>query len=359
MKQTTRTLAVMAAGWGLATQALAASVGWQAFEVPTASGAPNIPVALYYPTLAPARAVQRGLFTVHAAMQAAPDDVVKGLIVLSHGASGIEVGHSSLAEALAQRGYLVAAPRHPGDNWEDRSLMQAGAAIYFTERPKQLSRVIDALLGDPAWRTRIATDAHGPRIGALGHSMGGYTVLALAGARPDPARYGTHCAQHRMDDPVFCSMGKAATPTASPAAARPALGDSRVRAVVALAPAGAMFQANAFADVSIPVAVYAAEHDRFNVPRFHAEWIHANLPGSHLRTVKNAGHYAFMDAPSIAIQTPAGDLRADPPGFDRPAFLKTLGEALSTFFDEAWSAPAGQPPATPEPLSLGGVAPGS
>jgi predicted dienelactone hydrolase len=36
------------------------------------------------------------------------------LIVLSHG--GTELGHSSLAEALAQGGYLVAALRHPGDN---------------------------------------------------------------------------------------------------------------------------------------------------------------------------------------------------------------------------------------------------
>jgi predicted dienelactone hydrolase len=38
------------------------------------------------------------------------------LIVLSHGNSGTELGHSSLAEALAQGGYLVAALRHPGDN---------------------------------------------------------------------------------------------------------------------------------------------------------------------------------------------------------------------------------------------------
>ena len=339
MKQSTRTFAVMVASLGFAAQALAASVGWQSFEVAAASGSPSIPVALYYPTQTPARTVQMGVFTVHAAIQATPDDSIKGLIVLSHGASGIELGHSSLAEALAQQGYLVAAPRHPGDNWEDRSLMQAGAAPYFTERPKQLSRVIDALLGDPAWRARIASDSQGPRVGALGHSMGGYTVLALAGAKPDSARYGTHCAQHRAEDPIFCSMGKASTPSASPAAAMPPLGDSRVRAVVALAPAGAMFQADAFAEVRIPVAVYAAEHDRFNVPRFHAEWIHTNLPGSRLHTVKNAGHYAFMDTPSISIQTPAGDLRADPPGFDRSAFLKTLGEALATFFDEAWSTP--------------------
>ncbi|MBK9394130.1 MAG: hypothetical protein IPN40_09670 [Uliginosibacterium sp.] len=130
----------------------------------------------------------------------------------------------------------------PRGNW-GRPLADAGGcgAPISPSGPKQLSRVIDALLGDPAWRARIASDSQGPRVGALGHSMGGYTVLALAGAKPDSARYGTHCAQHRAEDPIFCGMGKASTPSASPAAAMPALGDSRVRAVVALAPAGAMF----------------------------------------------------------------------------------------------------------------------
>ena len=87
-----------------------------------------------------------GPFTAHVAMRAAPDAQVKGLIVLSHGTGGTEVGHTSLAEALARDGYLVAALRHPGDNWQDSSLLSKSAARYFTERPQQASRVIDALL---------------------------------------------------------------------------------------------------------------------------------------------------------------------------------------------------------------------
>lgn len=48
-----------------------------------------------------------------------------GLIVLSHGTGGTggtELGHGRLAEALAARGYPVAALRHPRDNWQDDSL---------------------------------------------------------------------------------------------------------------------------------------------------------------------------------------------------------------------------------------------
>jgi predicted dienelactone hydrolase len=102
---------------------MASEAGWRTYTVPaSASVSEPITVALYYPTQAPARAVAMGPFTVRAAIQAPPDARVKGLIVLSHGTGGSELAHSGLAEALARGGYLVAALRHPGDNWQDRSL---------------------------------------------------------------------------------------------------------------------------------------------------------------------------------------------------------------------------------------------
>jgi hypothetical protein len=49
--------------------------------------------------------------------------------------------------------------------------VQSGAAAYFSTRPRQVSAVLDALLNDPQWKDRIARDAQGPKIGALGHSV--------------------------------------------------------------------------------------------------------------------------------------------------------------------------------------------
>jgi predicted dienelactone hydrolase len=131
-------------------------------------------VALYYPTPAPERAVAMGPFALEVAVGGKPVDKVKALILLSHGLSGSELGHSTVAQALARSGYLVAALRHPGDNWQDRSLMEKSPERYFDERPRQASRVIDAILADPAWKDRIAADSQGPRVGALGHSAGGH-----------------------------------------------------------------------------------------------------------------------------------------------------------------------------------------
>lgn len=324
----------------LSAQGIASQAGWRQITIPgTMPNETPITVALYYPTQAPVRAIAMGPSTVRVAIQGPPEAKFKGLIVISHGNRGSELGHSSLAEALAQDGYLVAALRHPGDNWQDGSLLQASPLRYFTERPQHVSRVIDALIRDTAWGERIAKDARGPRIGAIGHSAGGYTVLALAGGEPDLPRISAHCQTHRGDDPIFCGMAQPTQPVSAPLPAptlpsMPSLIDTRVRAVVALSPLGVVFSAESLAKIRIPTAIYVAEQDRYLVPRFHAQWITRNLAGIELHNVPNAWHFAFMDTPTMPIASPDGDVGADPTGFDRLAFLQKLQRELIAFFDK-------------------------
>lgn len=320
----------------VAAQAHAFAAGWM--QIQTAGATPDAPtttVSLYYPTLVASRAVAMGPFTLNVAIGAKPVDKVKGLILLSHGNAGTEAGHSVLAQALARNGYLVAALRHPGDNWQDRSLLAQSPERYFDERPRQASRVIDALLRDPAWKDRIASDDKGPRVGALGHSAGGYTVLALAGAQPDLSRMRKHCQLEAAEDPIFCSMGRAGEASPPPAAAALPLKDERVRAIVAMSPAAVLITAESLAAVRPATLIYEAELDRFVVPKFHAEWVARNLPAPNLHRVPNAWHFAFMDTPSMSLPSPDGDVAANPPGFDRAAFLDQLGVEISAFFDKS------------------------
>ncbi len=318
----------------LSTSALALQAGLTPMEVSaTTGGAPSTTVALYYPTQAAARAVTMGPYTLDVAIRGEPEAHVKGLILLSHGTGGSELGHSSLAEGLARSGYLVAALRHPGDNWQDTSLLTERAASYFDERPLQASRVIDALLRDPHWAGRIASDAHGPRVGAVGHSAGGYTVLALAGARADLGRIATHCQANAAADPIFCGVAKLPSAAAGQGAD---VTDHRVRAVVAMSPVGVPLTADSLATIKLPVTVYVAELDRWLVPKFHTDWIASQLAGAEIRRVPNAWHFAFMDKPKFPLPTADGDVGADPAGFDRAAFLTQLAEQLPLFFDQAW-----------------------
>ena len=319
----------------IAAHAHAFEAGWMQIQTAGATAdAPTTTVALYYPTMAAPRVVAMGPFALEVAIGGKPVDKVKALILLSHGNAGTELGHSVLAQALARNGYLVAALRHTGDNWQDRSLLETSPERYFDERPRQASRVIDAILANPAWKARIASDSQGPLVGALGHSAGGYTVLALAGAKPDLSRMRRHCLTEASEDPIFCSMGRPGiAPPPSPTDTL-TLKDERVRAIVAMSPAAVMLTAESLATVRPATLIYEAQLDRFVVPRFHAEWAGNNLPAANLHRVPNAWHFAFMDTPSMSLPSPDGDVAANPPGFDRDAFLKQLGIEIVAFFDK-------------------------
>jgi predicted dienelactone hydrolase len=116
--------------------------------------------------------------------------------------------------------------------------------------------------------------------------------------------------------------------------------DARVRAVVALAPLGAVFDATSLERITVPTAIFAAAKDRFLVVPFHADWVAAHMPAATFRVVLNAWHFVFMDPPSGPIPSDDGDLRDDPPGFDRQAFLRELQRDVPAFFDAAFAAPS-------------------
>ncbi|MGP1691842.1 MAG: alpha/beta hydrolase family protein [Giesbergeria sp.] len=298
--------------------------------------------ALYYPTPDAARVIPMGPFPQTVAINGAPEPTAKGLIVISHGTVSVNLGFATLAQALARNGYLVASVEQVGDTWQDQS-MRATPVRYFAERPRQVSRVIDTLLADPQWRARIANGADGrPLVGAMGHSAGGYTVLALAGGKPVLSRLRAHCGTEAELDPVLCdlshSIGGASVPAGAAADGQeePVQADTRVRAVMALAPMGVAFSASSLASITVPVAIYAGEKDTFLVPRFHAQWVKENMRGTNatLELVPNAGHYAFMNTPTMDLPSPDGSVAADPAGFDRAAFLDRLAQESIKFFDK-------------------------
>jgi predicted dienelactone hydrolase len=326
-----------------ASAALPTQAGFRQMTV-AASGTGDKPAhfALYYPTPDAARVIPMGPFPQTVAINGAPASKVKGLIVISHGTASTETGFVTIALALARNGYLVASVEHVGDTWQDQSL-RATPGRYFAERPRQASRVIDTVLADPQWRARLVVGADGrPLIGALGHSAGGYTVLALAGGKPVLSLLRTHCELEAALDPVLCKLSSSTSATSVPTdrskdgQEKPVQADARVRAVMALAPMGVAFSAASLASITVPVAIYAGEKDTFLVPRFHAQWVMQNMRGTNttMQLVPNAGHYAFMNTPTMDLPSPDGSVARDPQGFDRAAFLDRLAQESVAFFDK-------------------------
>ena len=181
-----------------------------AVETQQVIGAPDAPLFL------------AGKAAEHAAMAPALDE--RPLIVLSHGTGGSAMQMAWLGTALARAGYIAAAVNHPGNNALEP--YTAEGFVLWWERATDLSEVIDGMLADPEFGPKIDKD----RIGAAGFSIGGYTVLALGGARADISVIIDLCKQ-QPDTPVchVPEMKEMGTPEQMLAAVRKTSGVSLAR----------------------------------------------------------------------------------------------------------------------------------
>ncbi len=121
------------------------------------------------------------------------------VILFSHGFTGCATQSLFLTSALAQAGYLVVAPNHRdagcGTGHDGKLFATLDTArpqtpfrtpegwseATYRDRAADLEAILDAILKDESWQG-IPIDSS--RVGLAGHSLGGYTVLGLAGAWP-------------------------------------------------------------------------------------------------------------------------------------------------------------------------------
>jgi predicted dienelactone hydrolase len=326
------------------------NVGYRKIDVQDALTGEPFPVALWYPTPAPpaplfvtdslslcrlpAVLCRWIAFEMPVAHNAPPAVGHFGLIVVSHGGGGLAVNHRDLAMVLASQGYVVAAPTHPRGKDNDIS----GVGVWVG-RPKQVSRVIDAVLEDG----KLGPYIEGERIGVVGHSNGGYTALAVAGATPSVGAAVAHCQQH-PDDSKFCAYGGASARRATREIGHiPDLRDPRVRSLVLMAPNAAGFTDAALAKVAVPVLVYAAENDDLTRVQYHGERLARTLPQAECVLVKGAGHFSFVASFPMALKIVAGEGARDPDAFDRDALHEVMNREIVGFFNRTLR-PAGTLP---------------
>ncbi len=111
------------------------------------------------------------------------------VVIFSHGLASRPEDFAKQAQHLASYGYVVALPQHPGsDNAQTQDMIRGlSQQIFlnsdFIERPRDVSYVIDELERRNA--AEFAGQLNLQSVGVMGHSFGGYTALALAGATID------------------------------------------------------------------------------------------------------------------------------------------------------------------------------
>jgi len=201
------------------------------------------------------------------------------LVLFSHGHTGYAENSAFLMEHLASHGFVVVAPDHTGNTILDGD--ERASEIYL-QRPGDIAAALDEALA-----TLPVSEGE---VFAVGHSFGGYTVHALAGASYDAALIDACLAGE--DTSSYCS-----TMTASLAEAlRGGLPDPRIRGFISMAPGDYRLFDEGLADATGgPVMLMTGDMDDRTGPDADAIW--SALSGGenlHVR-MSGGGHQTYTD----------------------------------------------------------------
>ena len=286
--------------------------GSHQFQVPGNAQDPPLSALLHYPCGQPSRLTRFGPYELDVSVDAPAAAGRFPLVLISHGSGGAPLLYRNLSLALARSGYFVALIKHPGNSLGDNELHGedlAGAEPILRNRPRQLLALLDALLQGPAWAPAIADEP----VTAVGHSLGGYTVLSVAGGQP----------WTRAREPIRVPH------------------DSRIGALVLMAPACGPFLApGALAGVTAPILALTAEHDRLT-PDAEVRAALGAVPDPArviIRTVPNAGHFSFLSPFPDSMRNPQFAPANDPSGFDREGFHEGLPTLIQDWIRSARGA---------------------
>jgi predicted dienelactone hydrolase len=181
------------------------------------------------------------------------------VVVLSHGLASDRQHFAATAKHLASHGFVAVTVEHPGSNLQKLKSLLAGSSkemfdvSEFIDRPKDVSYVLDDL-----WR-RMPGMANVQQVGVIGHSFGGYTALALAGATIDFDYLTKECSQgfNTTNASLLLQCEALKLP-------RQAYNfrDERIKFALAINPIeSSIFGPKGIAKIQIPVAIAASSED--------------------------------------------------------------------------------------------------
>jgi predicted dienelactone hydrolase len=235
-------------------------------------------------------------------------------------------------EHLASYGFVVIAVDHPGSTFLDMATAADAESLIesFALRPNEVIREIEFVEALTAEGEIFEGVVDMERLAVTGHSFGGYTTAALGGARLNTAALRLICEEEgSLDGEVednqdtLCSLGDLAALAATkrgldevPEGMWEATTDSRIRAIVALAPwVSPIFDDEGLATITMPTMIMIGSMDQSTVPEPNAYRMYEDIESEtkSLVTFENADHFIFADTcVDLFIQLDLFSLCSDP-----------------------------------------------
>ncbi|MFO0724265.1 MAG: hypothetical protein U1E65_10810 [Myxococcota bacterium] len=203
------------------------------------------------------------------------------VLVFSHGRLAFAEASGFVGEYFASHGFVAIAPDHTGDTTVN--LVDPLTTETFARRPQDLGAALDYLYNLPS------NDSLAGKIGqeviAVGHSFGGYTVFAAAGASfpLDPASCSASMGPHDWCSTMTPALGERF---------KAGFLDSRIWSLAAMAPGSAdVLGPQGLGAITIPEMLFTGGLDSVD----GARWFGPMSAGALWVQLPKASHNSFTD----------------------------------------------------------------
>ncbi|MFH7024131.1 MAG: alpha/beta hydrolase [Heteroscytonema crispum UTEX LB 1556] len=261
------------------------------------------------------------------------------VIVISHGLGSDRNSFAYLAEHLASYGFVVAVPEHPGSNSQQLQALLSGTTDRvtnpreFVDRPLDVKYLLDELTrlseSNPAFRGHLNLD----QVGVVGQSYGGYTALALAGAKINFAQLEKDCPA--PEDTLNISLFFQCLAIGLPQA-QYNLSDSRVKAIIAINPVDSqIFGQDSLSQIKIPVMIVSGSNDTVApaLPEQIKPFTWLTTPNKYLALINGGTHFSTIaESSNAVVPVPTQVIGSS------PALARSYVEALSVPFFKTYAA---------------------
>lgn len=257
------------------------------------------------------------------------------VIVISHGLASDRSRFEPLAKHLTSYGFVVVVPQHPGSDYQQFQSLLKGEAKdlfepeQFVDRPRDITELLNYL--ETLNTTEFNQQLNLQNVGVIGHSLGGYTALTLAGATLNFTQLKTDCQQ--LDIPLNPSLLLQCRALELPQD-NYSLQDPRVKAIFILNPVNSsILGKSGLSRIKIPVFITASTDD-FLAPALLEQlnaftWL--TTPDKYLVLQNHATH--FYDITSENASEILGNSPVIRPTSE---ITRTYIKALSTAFFKAY-----------------------
>lgn len=252
------------------------------------------------------------------------------VIVVSHGAAEDRTSFTYLARHLVSYGFAVAVLDHPGSDSQRFGQYFAGLAgppepLELINQPLEVTYVLDQL--QQIKFTPVQTRLNLQQVGVIGHSLGGYAALTLAGATIN-SELDRDCRDHQslnISILVQCRAAELLPITDS-------LQDKRVKAVIAVNPVTSIILGEkGLSQIQVPLMLVAGSADVVTpvVPEQIRPFTWLTTVSKYLVLIENATHFSAVgELASEHAVLPVPPALVGP----NPAIARSYLSALSVAF---------------------------